>query len=186
MTDTATALHARPARLPRTPPPAPVSPAVGVVEAALDTDLAQLLSAFRTLQTQHGRALHHEASARGLNATDARFVFFLASADGEGVTPKQAGEYLELSTGAMTSLIDRLERRSHIERRPNPQDRRSILLHLTASGSEIARQIGSVYASAFRDVVAPADRSRLAESFRQLGDALDHHSQASAGSAVRS
>lgn len=175
MTDIAPALPALPARPVGTLPAAPVSPTVSLPEPAHDTDLAQLMSAFRVLQTQHARVLHHEASSRGLNATDARFVFFLASADGEGVTPKQAGEYLELSTGAMTSLIDRLERRSHLERRPNPEDRRSILLHLTPSGAEIARQIGGVYTSAFRQVVAPAERSRLAACFQQLGDALDQH-----------
>ncbi|WP_144756072.1 MarR family winged helix-turn-helix transcriptional regulator [Curtobacterium pusillum] len=158
-------------------PPAPVSPVVSVPETTPGTDLAKLMTAFRVLQMQHARVLHHESSSRGLNATDARFVFFLAAADGEGVTPKQAGEYLELTTGAMTSLIDRLEKRAHIERRPNPNDRRSILIHLTPSGAEVAKQIGAVYTSAFRDVIAPGDRDRLAEAFDRLGVALDHHSR---------
>jgi len=165
-------------------PPAPVSPTVNVPEPAPDTDLAKLMTAFRVLQMQHARVLHHESSTRGLNATDARFVFFLAAADGEGVTPKQAGEYLELTTGAMTSLIDRLEKRAHIERRPNPQDRRSILLHLTPSGAEVAKQIGAVYTSAFRDVIAPADRGGLADAFDRIGTALDHHSRTVTGAAV--
>ena len=180
MTDTATATPA-PA-LPRQHghelTPAPASPTVSVPETAPDTDLAKLLTAFRLLQTQHARVLHHESVVRGLNATDTRFVFFLAAADGEGITPKQAGEYLELTTGAMTSLVDRLEQRGHLERRPNPQDRRSVLLHLTASGAEVARQIGAVYSDAFREVVAPAARVRLAAAFAGLGDALDRHSRA--------
>jgi DNA-binding MarR family transcriptional regulator len=165
--------------LPDTLPPAPVSPTVSLPDTVdADTDLAKLLTAFRVLQTQHARVLHHESVVRGLNATDTRFVFFLAAADGDGVTPKQAGEYLELTTGAMTSLVDRLEQRGHLERRPNPQDRRSVLLHLTASGAEVARQIGAVYSDAFREVVAPADRGRLAAAFTGLGDALDRHSRA--------
>jgi len=155
----------------------PVSPDVTVPELAPDTGLARLMTAFRMLQMQHARVLHHESSSRGLNATDARFVFFLAAADGEGVTPKQAGEYLELTTGAMTSLIDRLEKRAHIERRPNPQDRRSILIHLTPSGAEVAKQIGAVCTAAFRDVIAPGDRDPLADAFDRLGVALDHHSR---------
>lgn len=165
-------------------PPAPVSPTVTVPETDPEGDVAKLLTAFRVLQMQHARVLHHESSARGLNATDTRFVFFLAAADGEGVTPKQAGEYLELSTGAMTSLIDRLEKRAHIERRPNPDDRRSILIHLTPSGSEVAREIGAVYSSAFREVVAPGDRARLADAFDRLGTALEGHSRSVAAAAT--
>lgn len=184
MTDTTPAL---PRTDPAQPlPPAPASPTVSVPETDPDSDLATLTTAFRLLQTQHARVLHHESSARGLNATDARLVFFLAAADGEGVTPKQAGEYLELTTGAMTSLIDRLEKRSHIERRPNPEDRRSILLHLTPSGSEVAREIGAVYTDAFREVVPPAERARLAEAFDRLGQALDRHSRAVTAAAVDS
>ena len=142
--------------------------------------LGDLVTAFRLLQTQHSRVLHHESSTRGLNATDSRFVFFLAAADDAGVTPKQAGEYLELSTGAMTSLIDRLEQRGHIERRPNPGDRRSILLHLTPSGEAIAQQIGAVWSASFREAIAPEDRRALAEAFTRLGSALARRSGASA------
>jgi DNA-binding MarR family transcriptional regulator len=143
-------------------------------------DLMDLMTAFRLLQTQHSRVFHHESSTRGLNATDSRFVFFLAAADGAGVTPKQAGEHLELSTGAMTSLIDRLEQRGHIERRPNPGDRRSILLHLTPSGEAIAQQIGAVWPASFQEAIAPEDRRALAEAFTRLGSALARRSGASA------
>ncbi len=149
-----------------------------------DSDLGRLLTAFRLMQMQHARVLHHESVARGLNATDSRFVFFLAAADGEGVTPKQSGEYLELSTGAMTSLIDRLEHRGHIERRPNPDDRRSILIHLTASGAAVAQQIGALYAAAFREVTTPGERQPLADALARLGDALERRSGVRAGASA--
>ncbi|MCJ1715701.1 MarR family winged helix-turn-helix transcriptional regulator [Microbacterium sp. M1A1_1b] len=154
----------------------PESPAPATIDGVADTDLGRLMTAFRLLQTQHARVLHHESQARGLNATDSRFVFFLAAADGAGVTPKQSGEYLELSTGAMTSLIDRLEQRGHIERRPNPNDRRSILLHLTPSGETVAQQIAAVYSASFREVVAPDERQALTDAFTRLGQALGRRS----------
>lgn len=160
-------------------PPAPASPVDapgGVADGVEDSDLGRLMTAFRIMQTQHARVLNHESVARGLNPTDSRFVFFLAAADGAGVTPKQASEYLELSTGAMTSLIDRLEKRAHIERRPNPDDRRSILLHLTASGEAVAEQIGAVYSAAFREVVAPDERRRIGDAFARIGEALGRRS----------
>ncbi|PZE38589.1 hypothetical protein DEJ25_11465 [Curtobacterium sp. MCPF17_011] len=160
--------------------PVPVSPDVQPtppVPAAAEDDLADLMVAFRSFQMHHARVLARESAARGLNATDTRFVLFLA-ATGTGVTPKQAGEHLELSTGAMTSLIDRLERHGHIRRGPNPDDRRSLLLRLTPSGAAVAQQIGGVYSAAAREVVAPADRARLATQFTLLGEALARHSRA--------
>lgn len=161
---------------------APASPPVADV---LDSDagLDRLMTSFRVLQMHHARVLHHASTERGLNATDVRFVFFLAASDDMGVTPKVAGEYLELTTGAMTSLVDRLEKRGHLERRPNPDDRRSVLLHLTATGEGIAREIGAVYSHAFRQVIEPRYRADLAEAFLLLGTTLERTARAAAGSA---
>ena len=40
----------------------------------------------------------------------------------------------DLSTGAMTNRIDRLEERGFVERRPDEADRRSVIVRLTAAG----------------------------------------------------
>jgi DNA-binding MarR family transcriptional regulator len=149
-----------------------------LTQVDLDLDVLRLMTAYRMMQMHHARVLHHEGTARGLNATDIRFVVFLSAAEGEGVTPKQAGEYLELSTGAMTSLVDRLAGRGHIERRPNPDDRRSILLHLTPSGEAVASEIAAVYRGAFVEHVDPSMRAPLADAFERIGTALHHRTQA--------
>lgn len=52
------------------------------------------------------------------------------------LTPKQLGERLYMSSGAVTALVDRLERSGHLERVPNPRDRRSSLLRPTPWGIE--------------------------------------------------
>ena len=41
---------------------------------------------------------------------------------------------LDVSTGAMTNRLDKLERRGLIRRAPDPQDRRGVLLELTETG----------------------------------------------------
>jgi DNA-binding MarR family transcriptional regulator len=135
---------------------------------ALDT----LLQAFRVMQLHHSHVLHHEAAARGLNETDIRLVFFLSANNCDGITPKQAGEYLELSTGAVTSLLDRLERRGHVARFPNPTDRRSVIIRLTDSGLEIAASIGDVYRSVFRESIPTEFLLPLAQGFDQMTTAL--------------
>ena len=54
----------------------------------------------------------------------------------EELTPMELGERLFMSRGAITALVDRLERSGHLERVPNPDDRRSLLLRRTPSGVE--------------------------------------------------
>ncbi|WP_286937981.1 MarR family winged helix-turn-helix transcriptional regulator [Achromobacter sp. UBA4530] len=50
------------------------------------------------------------------------------------MTPTDLHEGLMLSSGAMTSRLDRLERKGLIERVPSPNDRRSTLVRLTPAG----------------------------------------------------
>ncbi len=53
------------------------------------------------------------------------------------LTPTQLFNSLMLSSGAMTNRLDRLEEDGLIERRPNPEDRRGILVTLTEKGLEL-------------------------------------------------
>ena len=62
----------------------------------------------------------------------------LQRAGGEGLTPTQLGRRLSMSSGTVTALVDRLERAGYAERRPNPADRRSSVVHIRPSGLEEA------------------------------------------------
>ena len=52
------------------------------------------------------------------------------------MTLGRLGERLSMSPGAVTALVDRLERKGYVERVPNPKDRRSALVHETEAGLE--------------------------------------------------
>jgi len=45
--------------------------------------------------------------------------------------------YSLLSSGAMTNRVDRLEQKGLIQREPNPEDRRGVLVALTSKGREL-------------------------------------------------
>jgi DNA-binding MarR family transcriptional regulator len=45
-----------------------------------------------------------------------------------GLTPGQLGDRLALSSGAVTALVDRLERLGWVKRVPHPTDRRSVIV----------------------------------------------------------
>ena len=57
-----------------------------------------------------------------------------------GLTPTELGRRLSLSSGAITALVDRLERDGRVERRPNPADRRSSVVLPLPEGLEDAAQ----------------------------------------------
>ena len=71
----------------------------------------------------------HEAVARrlGVTAADQRVLGVLGRM---GVaTPSRLAEATGLTTGAITGIVDRLERAGFARRAPNPADRRSVLVH---------------------------------------------------------
>ena len=56
----------------------------------------------------------------------------------EGVNAKHLSASALITSGAMTTRLDRLERAGLIERRPDPADRRAVLVRLTAEGRRVA------------------------------------------------
>jgi DNA-binding MarR family transcriptional regulator len=96
----------------------------------------------------------------GLNAAVARNVgvsvpelLALENLDADGgLGPSELARRLQLSTGAVTALVDRLVSSGHAIRTPHPSDRRRIVVTRTAKASEalavaaapLARQIGQL------------------------------------------
>ena len=74
------------------------------------------------------------AERQGFNATDMdclRLLFLRGTA-----TPSELSRHTGLTSGATTAMLDRLEKAGFIERRPNPDDRRGILVAPVRSGAE--------------------------------------------------
>ncbi|MNW59449.1 HTH-type transcriptional repressor NicR [compost metagenome] len=69
----------------------------------------------------------------------------------------------------MVALVDRLVADGHVERNPDPSDRRRNIITLTATGAKRLDELGAVLAAAQEDLLAPLDdRDR-----RRLVDLLD-------------
>ena len=87
------------------------------------------------------------------------------------MSPGRLAERLELSSGAMTNRLDRLERAGYVTRLPDPADRRSLQVELTEPGLELWRR--SVGAQAVKEaLVASAldgdEKEELNELLRRL------------------
>ncbi len=86
----------------------------------------------------------HEVVARrlGLNATDTRCLDIIARA-GEGqVTAGDLGRATGLTTGAVTGILDRLEKAGMVERVRDVNDRRKIVVRPIP---EAMRRVGAYY-----------------------------------------
>jgi DNA-binding MarR family transcriptional regulator len=59
---------------------------------------------------------------------------------GEPLTPSQISERMLVPSATMTATLDVLEDRGWVVRRPNPADRRSVLVEITAAGRATADQ----------------------------------------------
>jgi DNA-binding MarR family transcriptional regulator len=60
---------------------------------------------------------------------------------------------LDVSTGAMTNRLDKLERRGLIQRSPDPNDRRGVLLELTPAGLDHMEEYINIGATRERELL---------------------------------
>lgn len=144
--------------------PAPIT--VGID----DTNLLGLLGAYQFLQAQNLKMSAHLAQTLNLNPTDLRVLIYLFGAN--NVTPKDVATRLDHTTGSITTLVDRLEKSGHLQRRPHPSDRRSQTLHLTPVGTDAVNQVKDVYGTAFDGVFTGDTLHAAASTLTALGHAL--------------
>lgn len=105
-----------------------------MTEPAPDTILLDL---FRTNQLRE-RLI--EASLAGLELPPEDYPFYvLIGAEGPW-TPTLLAERMKMPLSTVLFRVGRLEKRGHVERVPNPNDRRSYLINLNADGEELLKQ----------------------------------------------
>lgn len=105
-----------------------------MTEPAPDTILLDL---FRTNQLRE-RLI--EASLAGLELPPEDYPFYvLIGAEGPW-TPTLLAEQMKMPLSTVLFRVGRLEKRGHVERVPNPNDRRSYLINLNADGEELLKQ----------------------------------------------
>src|SRR5438552_13306296 len=88
----------------------------------------------------------HEAGARRLGMTAAERKCAGMIAELGEATPKQLAEMTGLSTGAITGIVDRLERAGYAEREPNPKDRRSVIIR-ARNTEPLAKETRPIFAA---------------------------------------
>ena len=84
---------------------------------------------------------YYEQRLSPFNLTAPQYFVFNALWMGDGISIGELGECVSLDSSTLTGIIDRLERNGFVERQPNPDDRRSVLVFLTARARELGPHI---------------------------------------------
>ena len=139
-----------------------------------DLDVSSLEVAGRLLRVAGELERLREATVRrfGLSPADFDVLATLRRlAEPDGTNPKRLAESALITTGAMTSRLDRLEAAGHVRRTPDPHDRRGVLVRLTEQGRETVDATLADLLAAERtmlDGLTEADRSHLVRTLRGL------------------
>ena len=107
----------------------------GVVD--IDLDVEGIVDRIGSIHGRMKRA--HEATLREHGLTHAEWGVMSRLRFGGDYCRSSPGELasdLELSSGAMTSRLDRLEEAGLVRRLPDPEDRRGVVVELTEKGRE--------------------------------------------------
>jgi len=119
-----------------------------------------------------------EAAAErlGINRTDARVLDVLERSGrmAAGGIAEQSG----LTTGAVTALLDRLERAGYVRRIRDHQDRRRVLVEMTPRARKLALEVyGPIGAEGYRELERYSEQQLrlLSDHYRRGAEFLMRH-----------
>jgi DNA-binding MarR family transcriptional regulator len=120
-----------------------------------DERLAALIGPLQR-QGRHTVLFHQTLAERvGLNATDSRTLAYLHETG--SATAGELARLTGLTTGAVTGIIDRLEKGGFVRREADPSDRRRVVVVVDPE-SPGNREMAALFASFAREVAEMLDR----------------------------
>jgi DNA-binding MarR family transcriptional regulator len=105
--------------------------------------------------------LDADKRARAHGMTRAQWVILIWLERQPGISQKELAEILDVEPITVARLIDRLETRGMVERRPDPKDRRVWRLHLCAPALPVLREIDEQRAELTRILTDGIDEEML-------------------------
>ena len=127
-------------------------------------DLPALRQALRLPAYEEALADH-----LGMNVTDLRCLELVL--DSPGITAGGLADRSQLTTGAVTGVVDRLERLGFVERRPDPSDRRSVTIHPIETRTAALAEARSRFETELGRLLAGQDAGARAAILAFLGSA---------------
>lgn len=137
----------------------------GAEEAEGPAGLRTFAVELRRMNAEFNRIAHEFAHASGLHPTDVQALVAIMDAPlrspGRPMTPGRLRAELNVTSGAVTACLDRLERLGHITRTRDPADRRVVHLRYEPSAMAMGREY-------FRPLAESTDAARSGFSEEEL------------------
>ena len=125
-----------------------------------------LMKAHRTLQRSATRSIE----ASDICLSDFAVMEMLLHKGPQPVN--EIGRRIELTSGAITTAVDRLEARGLVTREPHPTDRRARIVRLTAAGDRQAARVFAAHKAAMdlaAEGLSKSERATLLGLLKKLG-----------------
>lgn len=149
-----------------------MAPCPGFDEGAVDGARADVPALLHELGAALSELSLRFAVTSGVHPTDLRAISLIREAE-KPLAMGQLAERLELTTGAVTGLVDRLERSGLVRRVRDPADRRRVHLECTERGGQVAGEYLGRLAARLGAPIADLDHAELAAVHRFLRQAID-------------
>lgn len=140
-------------------------------EAAGQTTTALLTQLLRTAGRVAGEQ-SRQLRRLGLSPSAFAVLLELASTPAEGLQPCDLAERLSVSRPSVCGLIDGLEAKGLVTRRPHEHDGRRVLVTLSADGGELLDRHRDPYEASLDALLAdltPSERTDLAHLLERIG-----------------
>ncbi|MDX6582555.1 MAG: hypothetical protein QOI10_1739 [Solirubrobacterales bacterium] len=128
------------------------------------------------MRRARGRAAA-EAEIEGLSLAQYQLLYsFIEPGRGDSAPVGALAESAGIAQPTATRTLDALERQGVVGRRPSTEDRRSVIVHLTAKGRRLLDRKRKLVAAKRAAVFAsldPEDRESAARTLRALAAAID-------------
>jgi DNA-binding MarR family transcriptional regulator len=139
--------------------------------------IAELISEFRIAGNQDSAFDNLAADHLGLNRTDLHCINIIENSG--GLTAGQLAAEAGLTSGAVTGVIDRLERAGYARRVPDPADRRRVKLEVTpkfyARADKIWGPVASDWASRLGGRFTAEELERVIDFLRTTTELSGEH-----------
>lgn len=123
------------------------------------------------------RMIYANIDRFNLNETQFNLLCALHRAgDPYQLNPKALSSSMLVTSGAITHVIDQMEAAGNVERLPDPQDRRGLLIRLTPAGRERIEEAIQSHQALCVELLAPlgaAGQKRFTDALRTLLIAID-------------
>jgi DNA-binding MarR family transcriptional regulator len=117
-------------------------------------------------------ALEEAAAGLGLTASEVAVLGALRR-EGPVLSPTRLQGVVIQSPGGVTKTLRRLESAGYVRRRADPDDRRALLVELTASGRRAADRASAAVAAHYDVLLEGLDTDALTEAVRAVLDRLE-------------